>query len=258
MEATVPNTTPAEVLAVLLGPLRYATRDGTRGLERLRGFETLVSRVVDRAQAAGGPPEVLQRLRDRARGFDRLTPPARRTRLGLFLADLATLTPLPADLRHLILTPGTADKAETAPAPAERRGRTEDQRSERPRPIPRREEKVRGTLEMGADVGALVKLRPRIAEILKRRQIRTIRDLLFSIPRGYEDRRTLRRIAEVRVGEAATVLATVRLSGEVRGRGGRRFYRILLVDDSGTLTATWFRYPSWGCEAATPSGAAIS
>ena len=59
---------------------------------------------------------------------------------------------------------------------------------------------------------------PRIAEILTAKGIATADDLLHYLPFRYEDRVNPRGIAELRVGEMATVIAEVRTSGLFRTR----------------------------------------
>jgi ATP-dependent DNA helicase RecG len=59
---------------------------------------------------------------------------------------------------------------------------------------------------------------PRIAEILNAKGIATADDLLHYLPFRYEDRLNPRGIAELRVGEMATVIAEVRTSGLFRTR----------------------------------------
>jgi ATP-dependent DNA helicase RecG len=59
---------------------------------------------------------------------------------------------------------------------------------------------------------------PRIAEILAAKGITTADDLLHYLPFRYEDRVNPRGIAELRVGEMATVIAEVRTSGLFRTR----------------------------------------
>jgi ATP-dependent DNA helicase RecG len=59
---------------------------------------------------------------------------------------------------------------------------------------------------------------PRIADILAAKGIATADDLLHYLPFRYEDRVNPRGIAELRVGEMATVIAEVRTSGLFRTR----------------------------------------
>jgi ATP-dependent DNA helicase RecG len=59
---------------------------------------------------------------------------------------------------------------------------------------------------------------PRIAEVLAAKDIHTVDDLLHYLPFRYEDRLNPRGIAELKVGEMATVIAEVRTSGLFRTR----------------------------------------
>jgi ATP-dependent DNA helicase RecG len=59
---------------------------------------------------------------------------------------------------------------------------------------------------------------PRLSEILAAKGLRTVGDLLHYLPFRYEDRLNPRGIAELRVGEMATVIAEVRTSGLFRTR----------------------------------------
>jgi ATP-dependent DNA helicase RecG len=59
---------------------------------------------------------------------------------------------------------------------------------------------------------------PRLSEILAAKGLRTVDDLLHYLPFRYEDRLNPRGIAELRVGEMATVIAEVRTSGLFRTR----------------------------------------
>ena len=63
---------------------------------------------------------------------------------------------------------------------------------------------------------------PKTAVSLGRKEIATVEDLLFFLPRGYEDRRDLKSIAELRVGQPAVFEGSVTRAGSVPIRRGRR------------------------------------
>src|SRR5215469_12781485 len=73
-------------------------------------------------------------------------------------------------------------------------------------------------LEPGTSVQYVKGIGPRLAEILAGKGIRTVADLLHYLPFRYEDRLNPRGIAELRVGEMATVIAEVRNSAPFRTR----------------------------------------
>jgi ATP-dependent DNA helicase RecG len=91
----------------------------------------------------------------------------------------------------------------------------------------------------------LAGLGPRRAETLAKRGIRTVEDLLYRLPAGYDDRRTLASVGSLAVGARATFAARVLGCGfgGWRGRGGRggRMFEAVVGDESGTVELKWFR-----------------
>ena len=88
-------------------------------------------------------------------------------------------------------------------------------------------------------------LGPRRAEVLAKRGIRSVEDLLYRLPTAYDDRRQLASIADLQVGRHATFVARVLGSGFSgwRGRGGRggRLFEAVVGDETGTVQLKWFR-----------------
>src|SRR5579872_4484973 len=80
---------------------------------------------------------------------------------------------------------------------------------------------------------------PRIAEILAAKGIATADDLLHYLPFRYEDRVNPRGIAELRVGEMATVIAEVRTSGLFRTRR-MPIFQMTAGQGRARLTCIWF------------------
>ncbi|MBW1688368.1 MAG: ATP-dependent DNA helicase RecG [Deltaproteobacteria bacterium] len=87
---------------------------------------------------------------------------------------------------------------------------------------------------------------PKTADVLARREIRTVTDLLFHLPARYDDRRSLVSAGDLEVGRRATFVARVLVAdfvsrrGRPGGRGGRMFQAVV-GDDSGTVNLKWFR-----------------
>lgn len=80
---------------------------------------------------------------------------------------------------------------------------------------------------------------PRRAEYLARLGVHTVRDLLELVPRRYLDLTRRVRIADLRVGEEATVLGRVLVAGTVKTRNGE-LVSVMLSDGSGVIQAVWF------------------
>ncbi|MGH9102984.1 MAG: DEAD/DEAH box helicase, partial [Acidimicrobiales bacterium] len=73
--------------------------------------------------------------------------------------------------------------------------------------------------------------------------IRSVTDLLTHYPRRYLDRTRQASLAELAVGEEATVLATVRKVGSRRTRNRRSLVEVDCFDGTGYLRATFFNQP---------------
>ncbi|MEW6334760.1 MAG: ATP-dependent DNA helicase RecG [Thermodesulfobacteriota bacterium] len=81
---------------------------------------------------------------------------------------------------------------------------------------------------------------PRTASLLARKGLSTIEDLLFFLPRRYEDRRTVCRIDETVPGIKQTVTGKITLA-EMRFYGRRRIFEVTVQDGHGVLKAKWFK-----------------
>jgi ATP-dependent DNA helicase RecG len=82
---------------------------------------------------------------------------------------------------------------------------------------------------------------PRIAALFDRKGIRTVEDALFFLPRTYEDRRRLKRIAELAPGGRETGLGEILQAGFVFfPRMRRKIFEAVVGDGSGTITLKWF------------------
>jgi len=80
---------------------------------------------------------------------------------------------------------------------------------------------------------------PRWGDALKSLGIGTARDLLYHIPRRYDDASTIRPIEGLRVGEEATIVGEVRTKAVLPTRGGLRIFQAVVQDASGYITCAW-------------------
>jgi ATP-dependent DNA helicase RecG len=80
---------------------------------------------------------------------------------------------------------------------------------------------------------------PRRAESLAAMGIMTARDLLYHLPRRYDDASTVQKIGRLDVGMDATVVGRVRTKGIVPTRAGLRIFQAVLQDESGMITCSW-------------------
>ncbi|HSM59578.1 MAG TPA: ATP-dependent DNA helicase RecG, partial [Longimicrobiales bacterium] len=80
---------------------------------------------------------------------------------------------------------------------------------------------------------------PKRAEALAGLGITSARDLLYHVPRRYDDASTVHPIGRLQIGMDATVVGRVRSKGVVPTRRGLRIFQAVLQDDSGMITVAW-------------------
>ncbi|HET6725612.1 MAG TPA: ATP-dependent DNA helicase RecG [Gammaproteobacteria bacterium] len=90
------------------------------------------------------------------------------------------------------------------------------------------------------DVTALTGVGARLAERLAKLRIATLQDLLFHLPRQYEDRTRIRPIGSLRPGDTAVVEGEIELTETVFR--GRRSLLSRIGDGSGALTLRFFHF----------------
>lgn len=83
---------------------------------------------------------------------------------------------------------------------------------------------------------------PRLAKLFEKKGILTVEDALYFLPRSYEDRRDLKKISELKVGNRETGFGEILISGVVLYQNKRkRVFEAVVGDGSGTITLKWFR-----------------
>ena len=80
---------------------------------------------------------------------------------------------------------------------------------------------------------------PRRAEALASMGLTTARDLLYHVPRRYDDASTVQPIGGLDVGADASVVGRVRSKGVIPTRSGLRIFQAVLQDGTGMITCAW-------------------
>ncbi len=87
---------------------------------------------------------------------------------------------------------------------------------------------------------------PSKSRLLARLGLHNVYDLLFHIPRNYEDRRRITPIRDIREGEYAVVSGRVSDVNFKRIRSRQRMLEVFVSDSTGMIQLTWFHArPSW-------------
>ncbi len=103
------------------------------------------------------------------------------------------------------------------------------------------------SLRLDSQVQFLKGVGPKWGEVLRKKGIVTIQDLLEWYPRAYEDRRAARNIASLKPDEIVSLKARViRVSSFNMGRSSRKIYDVTLSDGTGRIHCKFFRVPFKG------------
>jgi ATP-dependent DNA helicase RecG len=78
---------------------------------------------------------------------------------------------------------------------------------------------------------------------LNRLGIETVRDLLYCLPRRYEDRSKIRRVNEAEPGKFETIKVKVFTFGDRTTKKGMNIFQMAVGDSTGVIHATWFNQP---------------
>ncbi len=96
-------------------------------------------------------------------------------------------------------------------------------------------------MKLEEDIQYLKGIGPKKAELLKKMGIHTVYDLLTWYPRAYEDQSSLTAMADLRVGEKASVSGVImNLAEKQAGRRNMRILNAMVSDGTGFLQVTWF------------------
>jgi len=82
---------------------------------------------------------------------------------------------------------------------------------------------------------------PKIAKKLAKKSINTVEDILFFLPRDYEDRREVNPIGELFEGKKAVVFGEIIKSG-VAYFSRKKVFQVELTDGTGILVLKWFNF----------------
>ncbi|QER41686.1 ATP-dependent DNA helicase RecG [Thermodesulfobacterium sp. TA1] len=95
--------------------------------------------------------------------------------------------------------------------------------------------------ELKKSVQFLKGVGPKVAKKLAKKEIHTIEDLLFFLPRDYEDRRRLIPISDLKEGQKAVIFGEVIKSG-IAYTSKRKVFEASLTDGTGFITLRWFNF----------------
>ncbi|RYZ75799.1 MAG: DEAD/DEAH box helicase, partial [Proteobacteria bacterium] len=103
------------------------------------------------------------------------------------------------------------------------------------------------SLKLDTEVQYIKGVGPKLGEILRKKGVETLADLLEWYPRAYEDRRAARTIASLQPDELVSLKARVlRVSSFNMGASRRKIYDVVVTDGTGKIHCKYFRAPYKG------------
>ncbi len=96
-----------------------------------------------------------------------------------------------------------------------------------------------GAPQLDFSVQFLKGVGPRRAESLAKLGVHSSRDLLYHVPRRYEDASTVMRINAIEPGRDATVIGEIVSKGVIPTKSGLRVFQAVLRDDTGLIECAW-------------------
>lgn len=105
-------------------------------------------------------------------------------------------------------------------------------------------EKEEPPAALGAPLTTIQGIGPKSAKTLKKLNVETLGDLLWHLPRRYDDYSELKTINRLWFGEEVTIIGTVEESRVRVVRGGKmKLVEAVVSDGTGSLRVTWFNQP---------------
>lgn len=159
------------------------------------------------------------------------------------LPDTAARRKALAALRHVVEdgAPDAVERGSAPPASSEASSGRWARPSRRESSGPRRSTWDRTNLD--SPITDVRGIGPKRSERLQGLGVHTIRDLLYFLPRRYDDYSKLTPINRLEVGEQVTIIARVEKAHLRKTRAGAPIFKAVLTDGTGSLSVTWFNQP---------------
>ena len=87
---------------------------------------------------------------------------------------------------------------------------------------------------------------PKVANLLKKKQIKTVADLIQHYPKHYLDYRKARSINSLRLGEHVSLNVTVESVKSINISRSRKIWTVIVKDNTGAISCKYFRVPYKG------------
>ena len=242
-----------EILDKILLPFREEYRQKCRNESVIGGFDSYfinwTGKAIDLCSDNPTVKNILSRLSNKFKEYERLSPKQRADLLKKVHPVIKTIKEgnIPAEFTILepvfaLQFPKTESKKDS-----DNKSSTHSDNSKKVRESKKKTaQKLTGKdkiILLDTPLTELPGIGTKMADNFKKLKIRTVEDILFHLPREYQDRRNLIGFHQIEPGTFQVLLGTI---GEVRTRNIRRNLKITkasFYDENGILNLTWFNQP---------------
>jgi ATP-dependent DNA helicase RecG len=199
-----------EIMEAVLKPLKFASKDSFQHLGTLKSLEPLVNALCAEGLSLSERPELsacFKELKELFTGFDSLGLPAKKEKITAAFEVISGLDNSP----QKVSPPMSVDEAR------------------------------KRLSALASPVQGLKGVGPKLAERLAKKGLRTVEDVLYSLPIRYEDRSRMKKIKELTPGASESASGEVLASGEVF-YGRRRVFEMAIGDGGSILKLKWFHF----------------
>lgn len=207
------STTIQTILDRIRKPLSYASQSGFAHLRNLAAMEVFMRAQVPELREAGAPAAVADSLEQLFEGFDDRPENEKRDRISRALSLIGDLEKESVALvKETVTRPAAAAPEQSFP--------------------------------LGTPIQYCKGIGPKRAELLKKVNISTVEEALYTLPWRYEDRGNLKKISRLSYGSFETVMGEVVSAEVVQTKRQRvKVFELVVSDGTGMIIGSWFNQP---------------
>jgi len=185
------------------------------------GLASYADTWTQEAQRAFGPQASnwIEEIAERLRTYSDLPDAGARRKALTTLRKVAERGPSPA---------APVEEPAPKPAPPSSQGTSKPSKPSREQP------------DLDSPITVVRGIGPKRSERLERLGVQTVRDLLYFLPRRYDDYSQLVPINRLEYGEKVTIIGKVRKAYRRKIHGGGSMFKAVLTDGTGSVEVTWF------------------
>ncbi len=213
--------------------MTYVKKDGFKNLRSTKGLEKLITAKAEIARSIARAPSISDKYQLLATGFCGFDSFEEGQKKQALTKACVLLQSIEAELNNADEPPPQPTKARQTRQPPQ----SQPKRLSVYDTLAAYENSVK---RLATPVQLLTGVGPKLSELLNKKGMKTVGDVFTYLPLKYEDRRAVKRIAELETGEVAVIIAKV-VDFSFVGYRARSVFEMVVSDASGSLVLKWFK-----------------